>query len=72
MPQGGPAVFDGRAAPQYVRGVTADGDIYQAMMWQRHLRFIQYPEDVVTFNAMRHDIPQHLAHGLTKCCISDV
>jgi hypothetical protein len=65
MSQDGAAVFDGRVVPQYVRWVTADGDIYQAMMWQRNLPFIQCPVDVVPVNAMRRAIPRLLAHDVT-------
>jgi hypothetical protein len=65
MSQGGAAVFDGRIDPHYVRWVTDDGDIYQAMMWQRELPFIQCHVDVVPVNAIRRAIPKHLGYDVT-------
>ncbi len=65
MSLGGAAVFDARDSPQYVRWSTVDGDIYQAMMWQRELPFIQCSVHVVSVNAMRRAIPRHLVHDVT-------
>jgi hypothetical protein len=54
------------ALPDKVRWLTVDGDIYQAIMWQRELPFIQCPIEAVPVNAMRQAVPRHLESDVTR------
>jgi hypothetical protein len=65
MSLGWAAIFDGRFAPQCVRWATADGDIFQAMIWRSNLPFTQCPVDGVPVNAMRRAIPRDLEYDVT-------